>query len=90
MERQVILFMAAIGAIILLIACGVQGKMEGLVTFLMRGLLGALGIHFVNIFLYGLGFPIGIGINLLTFLTTGILGLPGFLGLYAVGIFHLM
>lgn len=90
MEGQLILFMVTLGAVILLIACAVRGNMERLVTLLMRGFLGAVGIHFANGFLAGMGIGLGIGINIVSLLATAILGIPGFLGLYVLGIYRLM
>lgn len=90
MKEQVILFMGAVGAIILLIACAVKGKSEWVLTLLMRGLLGAVGIHFVNLFLLNWGVQVGIGINICTFLVISFLGIPGFLGIYALAFFHLL
>lgn len=90
MERQMVLFMVTLGAVILLIACAVRGNMERLVTLIMRGLLGAVGIHFVNGFLAGMGITLGIGINLVSLLTIAVLGIPGFLGLYALGFYRFM
>lgn len=90
MERQLILFMVTLGAVILLITCAVRGNMERLVSMIMRGLLGAVGIHFVNGFLAGMGITVGIGINLVSLLTIAILGIPGFLGLYALGFYQFL
>lgn len=90
MENQLVLFLVAVGAVILLIACAVKGNMEGLLTLVMRGLLGAVGIHFLNTFLAGLGISLGIGINFISFLTVAFLGIPGFLGLYFLGIHQLL
>ena len=90
MERQAILIVLMMGALILLVAFAVKGEMEGLLTFLMRGLTGAVGIHLANFGLSLLGISLGVGINFFTFLTTAILGIPGFLGLYALGIYQLL
>lgn len=90
MKEQLILFMIALGAVILLIACAVKGNMEELLTFLMRGLLGAVGIHFVNGFLAGMGITLGVGVNIINFLTIAFLGIPGFLGLYILGFYRIM
>lgn len=90
MKDQILLFMAAVGAVILLISCAVKGKMEGLLTFLMRGLLGIVGIHFANLLFLQWGFSLGIGVNIYTFLVISFLGIPGFLGLYVLAFFHLL
>ena len=88
MDTQPILFMIAVGAIILLVACCVKGKMEHFLNLILRGLLGAVAIHFANAILCGLGLSLDVGINLLTILVIGTLGIPGFLGLYAIGIYR--
>ncbi|MBO4291271.1 MAG: pro-sigmaK processing inhibitor BofA family protein [Lachnospiraceae bacterium] len=90
MERQIFLFMFAVGAVILLIICAVKGNMEKLIDFLMRGLLGMAGVHFCNAFLAAMDIPLGIGMNFISFLTIGFLGIPGFFGLYALGIYRLL
>lgn len=90
MNQQTGLFILGTGAVILLVACAVKGKMEMLLTTLMRGLLGGVGIYFVNGFLAGMGIVTGVGINIFTFLAVGFLGIPGFLGLYVLGIYHVM
>ena len=82
--------MIGLGAVILLIACAVKGNMEELLTFLMRGFLGAVGIHFVNGILAGMGITLGVGVNIINFLTIAFLGIPGFLGLYALGFYRIM
>lgn len=90
MEGQAILFLLTVGAIIVLVACGVKGGMEWLLGLLMRGLLGAVGIHFVNAIVAHWGFVVGIGINPLSFLTVSFLGIPGFVGLYLLEIYQHM
>lgn len=90
MKEQLILFMIALGAVILLIACAVKGNMEELLTFLMRGLLGAVGIHFANGILAGMGITLGVGVNIINLLTIAFLGMPGFLGLYILGFYRFM
>ena len=89
METKALLILVMIGALILLIAIAVKGEMENLLTFLLRGLVGVLGIHLVNFLLTKEGISLGVGINAITFLTTAFLGIPGFLGLYALGIYRL-
>lgn len=89
MEFRALLILLMTGALILLIACAVKGEMENIVTFLLRGLTGFVGIHLVNFCLSLWGISLGVGINFFTFLTSAFLGIPGFLGLYALGIYQL-
>ena len=90
MNQDFWLVMLMIGGLLLLLFVAVRGEMERLVNFLMRGLLGAAGIHLMNFFLASKGIFLGVGINFFTFLTTGFLGIPGFLGLYALGFYRLL
>ena len=61
--------------------------MERILKFLMRGILGTIAIYFINAALAKMGISLGVGINTATVLTSGILGFPGVLGLYAIGIY---
>ena len=90
MDQDFWLVMLMIGGLLFLLFVAVKGEMECLVSFLMRGLLGAAGIHLMNFFLASQGIFPGVGINFFTFLTTGFLGIPGFLGLYALGFYRLL
>ena len=90
MEKQMVLIMGMIGGLLLLIACAVKGEMEGLLDGILKGLLGSAGIHLLNFCLGIWGISLGIGINAVTFLTCAILGIPGFLGLYALGIYQVL
>ncbi|MBR4731442.1 MAG: pro-sigmaK processing inhibitor BofA family protein [Lachnospiraceae bacterium] len=90
MERICIMILIALGGLILLIAIAVRGEMENLLCFLMRGLLGSVGICVMNLCLARWGQSVDVGINAVTFLTTATLGIPGFLGLYALGFYQLL
>ncbi len=57
-------------------------------TVAMRCILGAIGIYFVNMGLEFLGITSGVGINAISVLTTGILGFPGFIALYGLGLYY--
>lgn len=64
--------------------------MERILNFLLRGILGTIAIYFINGALAKMGISLGIGINAATVLTSGILGIPGVLGLYAIGIYKIL
>lgn len=57
---------------------------EIIVNFIVRAVLGAAVIFFVNQFLDSQKIPVAVGLNLLSFLTSGILGLPGVALLYGI------
>lgn len=67
-----------------------KSKAEWLLNLLMRGVLGIIGMYFVNEALMRVGISLGIGINPVSVLTTAILGVPGFLALYGLGLFHFL
>lgn len=64
--------------------------MEQLINLVMRGILGTIAIYFINSALNKMGISLGVGINAATVLTTGILGFPGLLVLYGIGIYKLL
>lgn len=61
-----------------------ERAMEILVNFIVRLILGTAVIFFVNQFLDSINIPIAVGINPISFLTSGILGLPGVALLYGI------
>ena len=64
--------------------------MEKLLNILMRGILGTIAMYFINTTLHNMGLSLGVGINAVTVLTSGILGFPGLLALYGIGIYRLL
>ncbi len=61
--------------------------MERILNVFMRGILGTIAIYFINSLLEGAGISLGVGVNAITVLTSGILGFPGVLALYVIGIY---
>lgn len=53
-------------------------------NFLVRAVLGAIGILFANDFFQGQALQLSVGLNPATLLTVGILGFGGFVLLYAI------
>lgn len=85
------------GTIWILVACGVvllvgavKKKVEWLLNIVMRSILGTIAIYFVNGGLAAMGISLGVGINVVTVLTSGILGIPGLLALYGLGIYRML
>lgn len=87
METGIILFFALVGSLILLILLAVRGNLEGVLTMVLRGLLGAIAIYFLNISLRYFGYTWGVGVNFYTVLTSAILGFPGFLALFLLSVY---
>lgn len=65
-------------------------RMETLINFGMRSILGTIAIYFINMGLASAGLSLGIGINVATVLTSGFLGFPGLLALYGIGIYRFL
>lgn len=73
-----------------LLAVAIRGKSEWLLNLVMRGILGLIAIYFINMTLGSVDIVTTVGVNAVTILTTGILGIPGLLALYGVGIYQLL
>ena len=85
------------GAVIIIVFCAlvlavglIRKKTEWILNILMRGILGTIAIYFVNEALLAMGIPIEVGINPVTVLTSGILGFPGVVALYGIGIYKIL
>ena len=68
----------------------VVNGMEWILNILMRSILGTIGIYFINAALATVGISLGVGINAVTVLTSGILGFPGLVALYGIGIYRFL
>ena len=64
--------------------------MEKILNFVMRGILGTIAMYFINSVLEGMGISLGVGINAATVLTSGILGFPGLLAIYGIGLYKIL
>lgn len=64
--------------------------MEQVLNILLRGILGTIAIYFINAALQAAGISLGVGINAITVLTSGVLGFPGLLALYGIGIYRIL
>ena len=61
-----------------------RNKSQFLVNFIVRAILGIGIIFFVNQFFIYKGIEINVGINAISFVTSGLLGVPGVAMLYGV------
>ena len=84
--NQDILIVTAIAAVTLFVII-LKGRTEWLLNLLMRSILGTVAIYFINEWLNDMGIPMGIGVNPITVLTSGVLGFPGLLALYGIGFY---
>ena len=77
--------------VVIAMACGIvlllllfRTKARFVLNFLVRAILGVMLILFANNFLQKRGISLEIGVNAVTFLTSGSLGFPGVALLYAI------
>jgi len=71
--------------VLLLLLLAIKKRAEWLMNIIMRGILGALAIYFINGGFATMGITTGVGLNEVTVLTSAILGIPGLVVLYGLG-----
>lgn len=90
MNRYLGTLLIVLTCIVILLIGAARKKVEWLLNLVMRSILGTVAIYFINTGLAGVGISLGVGINVITILTSGILGIPGLLALYLIGIYRLL
>lgn len=65
-------------------------KKSWIVNFIVRAVVGMGLIFLANQFLDYRNIPISVGLNLITFLTSGVLGIPGVAMLYGIMFYQIM
>ncbi len=88
MNNYLGMFIIVATCIMVLLIGAVKKRMEWLLNIVMRSILGTVAIYFLNIALTSVGIASGVGINAVTVLTSGVLGIPGLLALYGIGIYQ--
>lgn len=83
---------AAILAVCLIVlGIGAMGrKVEWLVNFILRAVMGTIGIYAINYMLAMRQIQVAVGINPFTILTSGVLGFPGVAVLYGIHFFKIL
>lgn len=87
-QSGLLLMMGAMAVILLLFAWRL--RLEWLINLLLRGVLGAVAIYFINLAVTRQGYTALVGINPVTVLTCSVLGFPGLAALYGLQIFYLL
>ena len=84
-----IFYIVAILAIVLFIGV-FKNRAEWIINLMLRGISGMLMIYFLN-FLFEKQYPaMEMGYNLVTFLTSAILGFPGVAMLYGINFYMIL
>ncbi len=84
-----VLFIIGALAVVLLIGM-LKNRAEWIINLALRGISGMLGIYFLNFFLADRVPGIEIGYNLITFLTSAILGFPGVAMLFGINFYLIL
>lgn len=80
-----------IGMLLVVIFIGViRKKIEWIVNFLLRMVMGTIGIYFINYVLTKYGLEGSVAINPLSVLTSGFLGIPGLAVLYGINFYKFL
>lgn len=83
--------LAILGVCLIVLLIGAMGrKIEWLVNFVLRAVMGTIGIYCLNYILASRQISVAVGINPLTILTSGILGFPGIAVLYGIHFFKIL
>ena len=88
-DQTKVLLVIGMCGVLLLIGL-LRERAEWLLNIVMRSILGTIAMYFANYFLAAIGISSGVGINAVTVLTSGILGFPGVVALYAIGIYKML
>lgn len=85
---SIILIVVILAAVLMIGA--MKNRVEWMINFLLRGVLGMMSIYFMNLLLADVLPGMRVGYNPITFLTTGILGIPGIAVLYGINFYMLL
>lgn len=82
---------AILAVCFIVLGIGAMGrKVEWLVNFILRAVMGTVGIYAINYMLASRQIQVAVGINPFTILTSGILGFPGVAVLYGIHFFKIL
>ena len=84
LEKEGLMIVAIIVCAIVLLFVALRRNSEWLINFILRGIMGTIGIYIVNQIL------IMQGINPCTVLTSASLGFPGFILLFGIRLYNFL
>jgi len=90
MEREGWMIVAVIICSIILLFVALKKKSEWMMNFVLRGILGTLGIYFANNILALQGIHCQVGINPCTVLASAGLGFPGLILLFGLRLYYFL
>lgn len=85
---KIILIIIIASCVIFITVCLIRKRPDLLVNFALRASLGTAGVYVLDIFLKSRGYGVFVGVNAMSVLSNGLLGLPGFILLYGLAAFY--
>lgn len=73
---------------VFIIGCIIKQRPDLIVDFVLRACFATAGICVLNLAMGIQGYSLNVGINGVTILTSGLLGLPGFILLYGLSLYY--
>jgi len=88
-DMESIIFAIIIASCIVFIGiCIIRRRPDLILNFALRAFVGTAGIYLLDFVLRLGGYQISVGINAVTVLSNGLLGLPGFILLYGLAFYY--
>jgi len=86
--ESIIFIGVIITCVITIFICVLKRRPDLIVNFILRASFGAAGICILDFILNSMGYGMSVGVNGVTVMTNGLLGLPGFLLLYGLSFYY--
>lgn len=86
MENMILIGIIVVCLMFIVISL-IKNKPERIVDFGLRASIGTAGIYLLDLVLHMKGYEIHVGVNGVSVLTNGLLGLPGFILLYGLAFY---
>jgi inhibitor of the pro-sigma K processing machinery len=86
--ENIILISIIVACLVFIAICVIRRRPDLLVDFGLRAVVGTAGIYFLDFILRWKEVDINVGVNGVSVLTNGLLGLPGFLLLYGLAFYY--
>ena len=90
MEKEGWMIVAVIICSIVLLFVALSKKSEWMMNFILRGIMGTIGIYIVNEVMIMQGINCEVGINPCTVLTSASLGFPGLILLFGLRFYYFL
>lgn len=87
MDNIILISIIVICCVFIIISL-IMHRPDWIVNFALRACLGTAGVYLLDFLLKSQGYGINVGVNGITVLTNGLLGLPGFILLYGLAIYY--